>query len=184
MPASYDDETILGLKRTIRELSLNQTRHFIMIQNYSRSMEDFRAQVVVITADVSSIKDSLKEAPQMLNIGKELDSLKSSLATFGATISDMKLSLSELKESPLSSSSLSESLTAINSTLHDRLDFVMTDLHSHHVCHHIVSSIANVNFLFKKSGYHHYTPKYHGTPLCSEPVQPSTEGRCCPIGTR
>ena len=104
-----------------------------MIQNYSKGLEDFRKQMTAITSDVNNIKDSLKEAPQMLNIGKELDSLKSSLATYGATISDLKLSFNDLKESPTSVSFLTEALSAMNSTLQGKLDFVTEDLHHHHV---------------------------------------------------
>ena len=137
VPTSHDDdETILGLKRAVRELSLNQTYHYNMIQNYSKGLEDFRKQMTAITSDVNNIKDSLKEAPQMLNIGKELDSLKSSLATYGATISDLKLSFNDLKESPTSAGFLTEALSAMNSTLQGKLDFVTEDLHHHHVfCH-------------------------------------------------
>jgi chromosome segregation ATPase len=131
VPTSYDDETILGLKRTIKELGLNQSYHYYVLQNYSRGLEDFRQQMTSVTSDVSNIKDSLKEAPQMLNIGKELDSLKSSLATYGATISDLKLSLAELKESPTSSTGAQ--LEALNATLQARLDFITEDLHHHHV---------------------------------------------------
>lgn len=129
VPTSYDDETILGLKRTIKELTLNQSYHFYILQNYSRGLEDFRLQMTSVAADVSNIKDSLKEAPQMLNIGKELDSLKSSLATYGATISDLKLGLAELKESPTAASLLE----TFNSTLQGRLDAIAEDLHHHHV---------------------------------------------------
>ncbi|XP_057374091.1 uncharacterized protein LOC130694992 isoform X2 [Daphnia carinata] len=128
VPASYDDETILGLKRTIKELTLNQSYHFYVLQNYSRGLEDFRQQMTSMTTDVSNIKDSLKEAPQMLNIGKELDSLKSSLVTYGATISDLKLGLAELKESPTAASLLE----TFNSTLQGRLDTITEDLHHHH----------------------------------------------------
>jgi len=135
VPTSYDDETILGLKRTIKELGLNQSYHYYVLQNYSRGLEDFRQQMTSVTSDVSNIKDSLKEAPQMLNIGKELDSLKSSLATYGATISDLKLSLAELKESPTSSSATGALLEAFNATLQGRLDFITEDLHHHHVWH-------------------------------------------------
>lgn len=126
VPASYDDETILGLKRTIKELTLNQSYHFYVLQNYSRGLEDIRQQMTSMTTDVSNIKDSLKEAPQMLNIGKELDSLKSSLATYGATISDLKLGLAELKELPTAV------LETFNSTLQGRLDTISEDLHHHH----------------------------------------------------
>lgn len=190
MPTSYDDETILGIKRTIKELGLNQSHHYNMIQNHSRVMDDFRTQMLAVTNDVSSIKESLKEAPQMLNIGKELDSLKSSLATYGATMSDLKLGLSELKDSQVSSSSLSESLIAINSTLQARLNFVVEDLHHHHV-HDVIFPVffsdrthcCNSSFLFVTLGYHNRTTKYNGTSRCSEPVQPFSEGRCCPIGS-
>ncbi len=136
VPTSYDDETILGLKRVVRELSLNQTYHYNMIQNYSRGLEDFRKQMTIVTSDVSNIKDSLKEAPQMLNIGKELDSLKSSLVTYGATLSDLKLRFNELKDSSSPSTFpnlLNEALSAVNSTLQGKLDLVMEDLHHHHV---------------------------------------------------
>ena len=132
VPNSYDDETILGLKRMIRELGLNQTYHLNAIQNTSRNLDEFRQQLSIVTTDVSNIKESLKEAPQMLNIGKELDSLKSSLATYGATITDMKHSISELKEST-QTPSLLETTSSINSTLHSRLNNVIEDLHHHHV---------------------------------------------------
>nr|CAH0102106.1 unnamed protein product [Daphnia galeata] len=138
VPTSYDDETILGLKRTIKELSVNQSYHYYVLQNYSRGVEDFRQQMTSVTSDVSNIKDSLKEAPQMLNIGKELDSLKSSLATYGATISDLKLSLAELKDSPTSSSGAL--LETFNVTLQGRLDSITEDLHHHH---DIITSLQN-----------------------------------------
>lgn len=143
VPTSYDDETILGLKRTIKELSVNQSYHYYVLQNYSRGVEDFRQQMTSVTSDVSNIKDSLKEAPQMLNIGKELDSLKSSLATYGATISDLKLSLAELKDSPTSSSS--SLLETFNVTLQGRLDSITEDLHHHHV---LISNVCHTQPIF------------------------------------
>ena len=146
VPTSYDDETILGLKRTIKELSVNQSYHYYVLQNYSRGVEDFRQQMTSVTSDVSNIKDSLKEAPQMLNIGKELDSLKSSLATYGATISDLKLSLAELKDSPTSSSGAL--LETFNVTLQGRLDSITEDLHHHHVLLHTLNCIMCVTAYF------------------------------------
>ena len=128
----------------MKELISNQSYHYYVLKNYSRGVEDFRQQM---TRDVSNIKDSLKEAPQMLNIGKELDSLKSSLATYGATISDLKLSLAELKDSPTSSSGAL--LETFNVTLQGRLDLITEDLHHHHVNLYVqLSNVCHSPFFF------------------------------------
>lgn len=135
IPTTNDDEVLLGLKRSIKELSQNQTFIFATLQNYSRVMDDFQSQTTAITTDVSSIKDSLKEAPQMLNIGKELDSLKSSLAAYEASVSDLKISLNDIKDTS------SSSLAAFNSTLHSRIDSVIENIHQHDG---IISALKNV----------------------------------------
>ena len=90
-------------------------------------MDDFQSQTTAITTDVSSIKDSLKEAPQMLNIGKDLDSLKSSLAAYEATVSDLKISLNDIKDTS------SSSVAAFNSTLVSRIGSVIENIHQHDV---------------------------------------------------
>ena len=127
VPTSNDDEVLLGLKRSIKELSQNQTFIFATLKNYSRIVDDFQSQTTAIASDVNSIKDSLKEAPQMLNIGKELDSLKSSLAAYEATVSDLKISLNDIKDTS------SSTLAALNSTLHSRIDSVIENIHQHDV---------------------------------------------------
>lgn len=127
--SGYNEETILGLQRTVRELGLNQTSYHLTIQNYSRMMEEFQKHTSSIILDVNTIKDSLKEAPQMLNIGKELDSLKNRIATYEATVSDLKLSLKDLKDT---SASL-ETIKYINSTIGTSIESTVKDLHTHHV---------------------------------------------------
>ena len=94
-------------------------------------MEEFHKQTGSIVLDVSTIKDSLKEAPQMLNIGKELDSLKNRIATYEATVSDLKLSLKDLRDSL--SSNIMETIRAINSTMETSVQGTIKDLHNHHV---------------------------------------------------
>jgi len=126
--SGYNEETILGLQRTVRELGLNQTSYHLTIQNYSRMMEEFQKHTSSIILDVNTIKDSLKEAPQMLNIGKELDSLKNRIATYEATVSDLKLSLKDLKDT---SASL-ETIKYINSTIGTSIESTVKDLHTHH----------------------------------------------------
>ena len=94
-------------------------------------MEEFQKQTNSIVLDVSTIKDSLKEAPQMLNIGRELDSLKNRIATYEATISDLKLSLKDLQDS--STSKVMETIRSINSTMVTSVEDTMKHLHNHHV---------------------------------------------------
>ena len=108
-------------------MSQNQSFIFATLQNYSRVMDDFQLQTAGIASDVGSIKDSLKEAPQMLNIGKELDSLKSSLAAYEATVSDLKIGLNEIKDTS------SNTIRALNSTIHSRIDSASEDFHHQHV---------------------------------------------------
>lgn len=128
----------MGLKRAIKELSQNQSNAFNAILNCSAQVDGFQSKVNGIVTDLGNIKDSLKDAPQMMNIGKELDSLKMSLATYEANLSDLKLGLNELKSS---SFSLPSSLDAFNATLQEKFNFITEDLHNHHVrtCSHSVS---------------------------------------------
>jgi len=128
--SNNNEETILELRQTVRELGLNQTANHLTIQNCSKTMEEFHKQTGSIVLDVSTIKDSLKEAPQMLNIGKELDSLKNRIATYEATVSDLKLSLKDLRDSL--SSNIMETIRAINSTMETSVQGTIKDLHNHH----------------------------------------------------
>jgi len=128
--SSYNEDTILELQRSIRGLGLNQTSYHLTVQNYSKMMEEFQKQTNSIVLDVSTIKDSLKEAPQMLNIGRELDSLKNRIATYEATISDLKLSLKDLQDS--STSKVMETIRSINSTMVTSVEDTMKHLHNHH----------------------------------------------------
>ena len=113
--ASYNEEIISGFRRTIRELSLNHSDSYHAIQNHSRIVGELKAQTGVMALDINNIKDSLKAAPQMMNIARELDSLKGSLASYEARISDLGLGLKELKDSSLPK--LLETMQTINSTL-------------------------------------------------------------------
>jgi len=72
----------------------------------------------------------LKDAPQMMNIGKELESLKTSLANYEAALADLKHNLNEPKES---TASLPSWLDSFNITIQNQINFIMEDLHHHHV---------------------------------------------------
>jgi len=125
----YNEDTILDLKRIARDLSANQTSTYLLVQKSSRTLDEFQKKTASILLDVSTIKESLKEAPQMLNIGKELDSLKNRIATYEAIISDLKLSLKDLRDS---SNANIMTVKTINSTLQSSVDSAIKDLHLHH----------------------------------------------------
>ena len=125
---SSNDETILELKRSIKELSLNGSFNYKAMQNCSKFVNEFQSQVSGFSTDLKTIKDSLKETPNMLNIGKELESLKASLATFEATLSDLKLNL---HDPPSALPSIQ--LNALNTTLQGQIALINEDLHHNHV---------------------------------------------------
>lgn len=118
------------MKRSIKELSQNQSFAFIAIQNCSKTFDVFQTKIVEISSDIGEIKSSLKDAPQMMNIGKELESLKTSLANYEAALADLKHNLNEPKESSTFPPSW---LDSFNTTIQDQINFIMEDLHHHHV---------------------------------------------------
>ena len=88
-------------------------------------------QTIYINKDVEAIHNSLKEAPQMMNIGYELESLKTSLAAYEAAMTDMKNSLEELRNA--GSDGVQQIIANLNNTLWAKVEWAVEDLHKHHV---------------------------------------------------
>lgn len=154
VPQGYDDEVVLSLKKSTKEISQNQSFLYLNLQNYSRLLEGFQQQMSTVSADVASIKDSLKEAPQMMNIGKELESLKSSLATYEATIMELKNSFTELKDPSFQLVNITGVINNMNSSVHGILDSVVQDLHHQHVSFQVVLLVYCFTFFFLQETLH------------------------------
>lgn len=133
MSQGYNDETALLLKKSFKELAQNQSFVLANFRNHSRVVESFQQQLSAVSADVTSVKQSLLEAPQMVNIGKELDSLKSSLAVYEATIMQLKNSFAELKELPLLVTDITAAMKSMNSSQQNTLDSMSQSLDHQHV---------------------------------------------------
>ena len=105
-----------------------------------------------VSADVAIIKESLKEAPLMKNIGKELDSLKSSLAAYEATIMELKNSYAELK--PPQFIDISKTISNMNSSFQATLDSVFENIqHQHASFSFVYITFHHKNVLCSIAGY-------------------------------
>ena len=118
----------MELQKLVKDLRFNQSYIYDSLRNHSEIMGSVQRQAADVSAAVSAIEVELKEAPQMLNIGRELDSLKTSLAAYEATTSDLKLNLAELKREPSKSLDL-----WTNSDFQTKIDRVAQDLRNNQV---------------------------------------------------
>lgn len=131
VPTSRDDETVLALKQAVKELTKNETYNYKAMLNCSKVVDEFLVKVSGFSSELEGIKDNLKETPNMLNIGKELELLKASLAAYEATLSDLKLNLHDSSHSAASVSD--QQLDGLNVTLQTQIALINEDLHHQHV---------------------------------------------------
>ena len=130
LPTS-EDQTIVDLTTQLKELKSNHSQLAESFRNHSDIINFMQNQTLSINKDVEAIHNSLKEAPQMMNIGHELESLKTSLAVYEAAMTDTKHSLEELKNA--GSDGVQQIIANLNNTLWAKVEWAVEDLHKHHV---------------------------------------------------